>query len=535
MILLFSSLSMNTYASNDENSQNNMNARSNETYSFGINAINTSVKEGQSMLLTPAYGGSVIVNNNNYGWCRVAVFDWSEEENAYVVISLDKSLGNALNKKAIIPPNGFALVACPTSNAKYSNTVANYTFDNITSLTVGTKVYLEGIDLANSTFEYTGNIDEYYSKNFVTKAFIKVCQEKPANCYEPNQDTLLDTPKFLNMEDLYAIEDIKIEWSSVTGAKEYYVAVYKGSMNTTGDCVITTKTTDNFVSLGAASLREGTRYTVFVYALGEEGYSSPTAHCTFMIGSKRAFDGPFKDMKVVAFGDSITDFLGWVDMLYGELGCEVVNAGVAGDRTSQALRRIEEDVIAENPDLTIINFGMNDQALNGSTNKNLTPIHVYESNYRKIIEKVQATGSDIILVAVHDVDSKQYGGGSPVYNGKDAEGVTYVDRYNAVVKKLAKEYNIGFLDINNLTEDALSFMTVDGIHLNEVGQNRYFKLIADYCYEYAAPDYMDSDNETNNNDEGSSNGISPIVIIVPIICLCAAVVCVVLLMKKKKA
>jgi lysophospholipase L1-like esterase len=238
-------------------------------------------------------------------------------------------------------------------------------------------------------------------------------------------------------------------------------------------------------------------------------------------------------MKIVAFGDSITEFQGWVDMLYGELGCQVVNAGVAGNRTSHALKRIEEDVIAQKPDLTIINFGINDQALNGSTKKNLTPIHVFESNYRKIIEKIQATGSDIILVAVHDVYSKQYGGGSPVYNGVDEKGVTYVDRYNEVVKRLAEEYKVGFLDINSLIENDLQFITVDGIHLNEVGQNRYFKFISDYCYEYVAPDYVDT-NDVNNEEADGSNGILPVVIIIPFICLCVAVVLVVLLKKKKR-
>lgn len=492
LVLLLSTSQVNVYA-------NNQAARSNETISIGINAINTSLHEGQSLLLTPAYGETIVSQNNHYGWCRVATFDWSEKEDAYVLVTLDRTLGNDMNKKAVIPPNGFAIVTFPSYNPTYSNTISSTAFDKIEKLTIGTKVYLEGIDLKAGTFEYEGNLDECYSPSFVTKGYVKVCLEKPEGCYEPNKDKLLDAPVFTDMKELYAVNEIqgeiKIAWKPVKEANEYYAALFKSTMNTTGDSIISGKTTENSISLRADGLRAGTSYTAFVYAIGDDGSSSPMAQYTFMIGSERAMNRPFADKKIVAFGDSITDYKGWVDMLYGELGCQVVNAGVAGDRTSQALARIDKDVIAENPDLVIINLGMNDQAYNTSTKKNLTPIDQYEANYRTIIDKILATGSDIILVAVHDVSTKQYGGGSPVYNEKDETGVTYVDKYNEVVKRLAEEYQIGFLDMNTITEDALQFITVDGIHLNEAGQVKYFQAIADYCYEYAAPDSIDGNED----------------------------------------
>lgn len=492
LLLLLSSFRMNVYA-------NNQDARSNKTFSIGINAINTSVHEGQSLLLTPAYGDTVVSQNNNYSWCRVATFDWSEKDDAYVLVTLDRTLGNDMNKKAVIPPNGFAIVAFPSYNPNYSNTISSYAFDKIDDIAIGTKVYLEGIDLKMGTFEYEGNLEECYSADFITKGFVTVCQEKPEECYEPDKDKLLDTPVFTNMKEMYTAseikDEIKIEWSSVEGAKEYYAALFKSTMNTTGQSIISGKTTENSISLRADALRVGTSYTAFVYAIGDDGSSSPMAQCTFMIGSERAMDSPFQDKKIVAFGDSITDYKGWVDMLYGELGCQVVNAGVAGDRTTHALARIDRDVISEDPDLVIINFGMNDQVYNTLTKKNLTPIDQYEVNYRKIIEKVLATGSDIILVAVHDVDSKRYVSDTNECDKVDENGVTYVDRYNEVVKRLADEYDIGFLDINTLVEDVLQFITVDGIHLNEAGQVKYFQLISDYCYEYAAPDSIDASND----------------------------------------
>ena len=220
-------------------------------------------------------------------------------------------------------------------------------------------------------------------------------------------------------------------------------------------------------------------------------------------------NSPFKNKTVVAFGDSITAWKGWVSMMYGEIGTEVINSGVGGDTTVHALNRIEKDVIEKNPDLVIINFGMNDQAVNPSTGKNLTPIEKYEENYRTIIDKILETGSDIILVAVHDVCDSKYGsGGAPTYNAKDKDGVGYVDRFNEVVKKLADEYKLGFLDINSLAEKQLDSMILDGIHLNDKGQENYCKWISDYCFEYAEKTDFGKDTEEDNSNTATESDTS---------------------------
>jgi lysophospholipase L1-like esterase len=172
-------------------------------------------------------------------------------------------------------------------------------------------------------------------------------------------------------------------------------------------------------------------------------------------------------------------------MLQGEFGCEVVNSGVAGNRTTHALERIQKDVLEHNPDLVIINFGMNDQAIDPATGTNLTPIQQYEANYRNIIKQVQDTGAEVILVAVHDVCVAKYGANTvPYYDRTDAEGVTYVDRYNEVVKKLATELDLGFLDINTKAQNILDVITSDGIHLSNIGQKKYCEWIANYCFEF---------------------------------------------------
>ncbi len=480
-------------------------------YTLGINAVNTSVKEGQSMLLTPDYGTTVTAKGNNYNWCRVAVFDWSESDGAYVLISVDSAVGNGMEKNAIIPPNGFAISVnmgndySGSGGINYVNATASNMYEKISMLDIGTKVYLEGIDIAKSSFEYDGDIAKYYTSDFKTKGFIRVCETKPENSYTPDVSNILDAPEFTNAKEMYTLGDVTLEWNAVEGADKYFIGVYNSTANTNGALILASETTETSIKIPQSKLSVGAKTGVKIFAIGANGASNIASH-TFTICSERALDSIFRDKTVVAFGDSITAWTGWVSMLYGELGCDVINAGVGGDRTTHALARIDKDVIEKNPDLVIINFGMNDQALNTSTGKNLTPIAEYEANYRTIIDKIKATGSDIILVAVHDVCTEKYGNGSPKYDGKDAEGVTYVDRYNEVVKKLADEYKLGFLDINSLAEDNLCDLIMDGIHLSDAGQKQYCKWISDYCFEYAETIW--GGNGGDNSDNNSSDDLS---------------------------
>lgn len=497
------------------------------TVKLGINAMNGTIGEGQAMILTPSYGKTIVDKNNNYGWCTTAVFDWSEKDDSYILLSIDTSVGNGVQKNAIIPPNGFAIsvnkgnnypALGDTSRPNYVNQTASNFYDKIATIPIGSKVYLEGIDLAKNTFKYEGDLNKYYdSSKFKTKAFLCFSDEKPENCYEP-KNKILPMPEIVNNDVFVGHSDFEIKWNKVEGATKYYVSVLNSTINTNGAKVVSKETTDTSVKIAKSSVSVGSKYTVNIYAASNSGASCVAAY-SFVVCSERAMNSPFKNKTVVAFGDSITAWKGWVSMLYGEIGTEVINSGVGGDTTVHALNRIQKDVIEKNPDLVIVNFGMNDQAVNSATGKNLTPIEKYEENYRTIIEKIQKTGSDIILVAVHDVCDSKYGGGQPTYNAKDSQGVGYVDRFNEVVKKLADEYKLGFLDINTLAEKQLDSMILDGIHLNDKGQENYCKWISDYCFEFAknndiggnpSGDESDVENSENVSDDVSGEASSEV-------------------------
>ncbi len=493
---------------------------------FGVNGVNSYVEEGQVLLLTPSYGSSVDALGNNYDWCKVAVFDWSSKDGAYILKSVDATLGQGMQKSALIPPNGFAIAVNLGNNypalgitdkPNYTNSTANNVFNNISSVAIGRKAYLTGIDIKNSTFEYEGNINEYYSSDFVTKGLIHFVEEKPENCYEPNTADILALPEFNKRESaMYLKGDINLSWKSVEGADSYMITVFDSTINTSGANILTSSVTETNITIPENKLTVGSTYTARLYAIGD-GKGSEMAEYTFVICSERALTSKFRGKTIVAFGDSITDYVGWVKMLKGEFGCDVINSGVAGNRTTHALERIQKDVLDHEPDLVIINFGMNDQAIDPAPGTNLTPIAEYEANYRNIIKQIQDTGAEVILVAVHDVYVGKYGANTvPYYDKTDAEGVTYVDRYNEVVKKLANELELGFLDINSKAQNILDLMTSDGIHLSNIGSKKYCEWISNYCFEYvdantdweALPPLVLEDNAADESAGESSEAVS---------------------------
>ena len=201
------------------------------THKLAINAMNVGVAEGQAMIITPDKVKSL---GGGFDWCRIAIFDWSAEDGAYLLKFVDTAENSGRVKNPVIPPNGFAHSVNTgndypsigdTSRPNYKNAPTTNTYEKIGQTSIGTKFYLVGIDLANGTFEYEGNINKYYSPEFKSNAYLVSSDDKPENCYEPNIDSLLATPKFTTTEKVYLNGDVTIAWDAVEGADSYYVHV----------------------------------------------------------------------------------------------------------------------------------------------------------------------------------------------------------------------------------------------------------------------------------------------------------------------
>jgi len=102
---------------------------------------------------------------------------------------------------------------------------------------------------------------------------------------------------------------------------------------------------------------------------------------------------------VLAFGDSLTSGVGaepdesYPAVLGGLLGCRVVNAGIPGETSAEALARLPETLAATPADLVIVCTGGND-ILRRTDNETIA------RNLDALVVAVRAAGADVLVVGV---------------------------------------------------------------------------------------------------------------------------------------
>lgn len=100
--------------------------------------------------------------------------------------------------------------------------------------------------------------------------------------------------------------------------------------------------------------------------------------------------------KIVLFGDSITAGYGeeaitpiLQNLIIEDLAAQhyeevmIVNAGMPGDTTQDAMKRLEKEVLAEQADIVTIFFGAND-----TNSDNLVPLEKYAENIETMITEI---------------------------------------------------------------------------------------------------------------------------------------------------
>jgi acyl-CoA thioesterase-1 len=151
---------------------------------------------------------------------------------------------------------------------------------------------------------------------------------------------------------------------------------------------------------------------------------------------------------LICFGNSLTAGYGvspdnaYPALLQKNLSLPVINAGVSGDTTRDALNRLERDVLSKEPRLVIIEFGGNDFLEH-------IPKEETIKNIEEIVKRIQEAGAMVVLVEVR----------TGFLN----------DQYLEDYKRIAKKYKVLF--IPNILKGILynSDLTLDQIHPNEEG------------------------------------------------------------------
>ncbi len=102
---------------------------------------------------------------------------------------------------------------------------------------------------------------------------------------------------------------------------------------------------------------------------------------------------------IVCFGDSLTAGYGaeegkdYPSVLRDQVDLPVINAGVPGNMTGDALRRLDRDVLSRDPKIVIITLGGNDFL-------HKVPKEETLENMGTIVDRIQSHGAMVVLAAV---------------------------------------------------------------------------------------------------------------------------------------
>lgn len=199
---------------------------------------------------------------------------------------------------------------------------------------------------------------------------------------------------------------------------------------------------------------------------------------------------PFR--KVVVLGESHVAAKRWVDVFASLLNrfqgppeCEMINAGIGGNAISRrspgfpgsakpsAMERYEKDVIAHNPELVILSYGLNDMRAG-------MPPEDFREDLSRIVAAVKEAGNPVVvLTTVYNMSAyalfPPYDKGSP----------QAAEVFNLVIRQVAEEQDALVADIWAAEGEAPWVMAIDTVHANELGHtligHRVFETVAANC------------------------------------------------------
>lgn len=193
-----------------------------------------------------------------------------------------------------------------------------------------------------------------------------------------------------------------------------------------------------------------------------------------------AFTNPPKKVKVVFFGDSITQagvqpngYIVKLDSIIKQShlqdSIELTGAGIGGNKVYDLYLRMEDDVLKKNPDVVVIYVGINDVWHKASSGTGTDP-DKFEKFYRAIIKKLQEKNIKVMVCTPSVIGERNDNS-----NQQDGD----LNQYSNIIRAIAKDLSLPVCDLRNAFSTYLKtnnpgnaekgILTADRVHLNEKG------------------------------------------------------------------
>jgi len=193
-----------------------------------------------------------------------------------------------------------------------------------------------------------------------------------------------------------------------------------------------------------------------------------------------AFTPAPKKKRVVFFGDSITEagikpggYIVKLDSMIAAQGktgeYELVGSGIGGNKIYDLYLRMEDDVLAKEPDIVFIYIGVNDVWHKRSFGTGTDP-DKFEKFYQAIINKLKAKNIKVVLCTPAAIGEK-----TDFSNPLDGD----LNEYSKIIRNIAGKNGLPLVDLrkafleynlkNNPENKSKDILTNDGVHLNAKG------------------------------------------------------------------
>jgi lysophospholipase L1-like esterase len=199
---------------------------------------------------------------------------------------------------------------------------------------------------------------------------------------------------------------------------------------------------------------------------------------------------PQKKTKVIFFGDSITQaganaggYIMRIDSMSKKEGMgdqfEFIGAGIGGNKVYDLYLRMDDDVLAKNPDVVIIYIGVNDVWHKASSGTG-TDADKFERFYNAILKKLKDRNIKVIICTPAAIGEK-----TDFSNQQDGD----MNAYSSIIRSIAQKNNLPLIDLrqafldydlkNNPENKDRGILTTDRVHLTAKGN----QLVADEMWK----------------------------------------------------
>lgn len=171
-----------------------------------------------------------------------------------------------------------------------------------------------------------------------------------------------------------------------------------------------------------------------------------------------------------------------LNMLYPSVQINIINSGIAGDNALGGESRFERDVLAYNPDLAVISFGLNDAVCGGAEGKS-----AYAGALERMMVSLKERDIDVIFLTENVMNTHT----SPHLHDKMFLDLTerfaeiqksgLVKEYFDVAKEVSEKHGAAVCDLYSVWEKASAL----GINTTELMANKLNHPIRELHYYIA--------------------------------------------------